>query len=191
MTHLDTPHEVRPRLSVAETGKLDSDEFHAFYQSHYSNVMRFLVTQGAENADAEDAVAETFVALMRVRDWSNIRDPRAYLYRAALNTLYHFRSGRQELFRESLSYDPMFELRDRGVDPPTNVHAKEILRAIRLLPPRQQTVMALSVDGYSCAEIAELLGLNENAVRQNLHRGRRTLRTLLDDQGEVTTEMFG
>jgi RNA polymerase sigma factor (sigma-70 family) len=191
VAHPDAHHEVRSSPGNAATGKLGLDDFHAFYERNYSDVIRFLLKRGAENFDAEDIVAETFVALMRVADWSSIRDPQAYLYKIALNALYRFRSSRQELSLKSPSYDPIFEVRDRSADPPANVYAKEILGAMRSLPPRQQAVMALYVDGYTPVEIAGMLDLKEDAVRQNLHRARRTLRTLLYDQGAITTGKFG
>lgn len=134
-------------------------------------------------ADAEDIAAETFLALTRVKNWNAVKNQPGYLYRAAANTLVRFKY-RDRRLQDQLSGDPMYELHDRSVDPPANVHAKEILGAMRSLPPKQRAVMALRIDGYSHAEIAHVLGLTEAAVRQNVSRSRQTLRTLLDDEEE-------
>jgi len=51
----------------------------------------------------------------------------------------------------------------------------EVLRVISQLPPRQRQVMAWTFDGYTPAEIAEILRLAPDAVRQSLAKARRAL----------------
>jgi RNA polymerase sigma factor (sigma-70 family) len=50
---------------------------------------------------------------------------------------------------------------------------QHIILVLRALPPRQRQVFALTIDGWTSAEIAELLGLNPAAVRSNLKKARR------------------
>ena len=56
--------------------------------------------------------------------------------------------------------------------------------ALRSLTPRERAVIRLrDIDGAPVSEIAELLGVNENAVRQQLFRARRRLAAVYVDLG--------
>jgi RNA polymerase sigma factor (sigma-70 family) len=52
-----------------------------------------------------------------------------------------------------------------------------VLGELALLPGKQRQVMVAHYDGLSHEQIAGLLGMGLDAVRQNLSRARRTLRT--------------
>jgi RNA polymerase sigma-70 factor (ECF subfamily) len=54
--------------------------------------------------------------------------------------------------------------------------------ALAQLPPRRSLAVTLfDVEGYSHAEIAEMLGIPEGTVRSEVFHARRRLRTLLAD----------
>ncbi|HTX88537.1 MAG TPA: sigma-70 family RNA polymerase sigma factor [Bacteroidales bacterium] len=51
---------------------------------------------------------------------------------------------------------------------------------IKTLPEQQQTIIQLrDIEGYDFAEIAEILDMNENAVRVSLSRARKKIREIL------------
>jgi RNA polymerase sigma-70 factor (ECF subfamily) len=51
---------------------------------------------------------------------------------------------------------------------------------IKTLPEQQQTIIQLrDIEGYDFEEIAEILDMNENAVRVNLSRARKKVREIL------------
>lgn len=70
----------------------------------------------------------------------------------------------------------------------TNVEAweqrHEILRLLAGLPPRQRQVLAWTLDGYTPAEIAEVLAITPEAVRASLMKARRALAEYLGMTGE-------
>lgn len=51
---------------------------------------------------------------------------------------------------------------------------QQVIPVLRALPPRQRQVLALTIDGWPPAEIAELLGIDPAAVRSNLMKARRS-----------------
>jgi RNA polymerase sigma factor (sigma-70 family) len=51
-----------------------------------------------------------------------------------------------------------------------------VLTELALLPGKQRQVMVAHYDGLSHEQIAELLGMGTDAVRQNLSRARKMLR---------------
>jgi RNA polymerase sigma-70 factor (ECF subfamily) len=57
---------------------------------------------------------------------------------------------------------------------------RKIHQIIQTLPEQQRTIIQLrDIEGYDFEEIAELLNMNENAVRVNLSRARKKIRELL------------
>ena len=66
---------------------------------------------------------------------------------------------------------------DMAEQPSVNPMAELTLSMLDKLPPLQQTILRLRhIDGMEIGEIATLLHKEEAAVRQNLSRGRKTLR---------------
>ena len=67
--------------------------------------------------------------------------------------------------------------------------SEEILRvkkAMKMLPQQQQMIMQLrDIEGYDFESIAEILEMNENAVRVNLSRARKRIREMI-----TTTRLY-
>lgn len=62
--------------------------------------------------------------------------------------------------------------------------ADRVARALRSLAPRERAVIRLrDFEGATITEISELVGINENAVRQQLFRARRRLANVYLDMG--------
>lgn len=57
----------------------------------------------------------------------------------------------------------------------------DLLTTLRKLPPRQREAILLHYFGdYPVGVVAEMMGLSEGTVKTHLHRGRRTVQTLLE-----------
>lgn len=148
--------------------------FEAVYRAERSRLVRYLMSMGARQYQADDAVQAAF-ALAYDR-WESIRQPRAWLYKVALHESY--RADANQRNREIPAGDA---LPDRAAAPDTgdlvvlNEEEERVLAALAALPGRQRQVMALTIAGFSTAEIAEELGCHPAAVRQNQVRARDTL----------------
>jgi RNA polymerase sigma-70 factor (ECF subfamily) len=58
--------------------------------------------------------------------------------------------------------------------------ADKIKEIIGQLPEQMRTIMQLrDIEGYDFEEIAEILGMNENAIRVNLSRARKKVREIM------------
>ena len=80
-------------------------------------------------------------------------------------------------------YTVGMEGHDMAEQPCGNPMAEMTLMLLTELPPLQQTILRLRhIDGMSIADIADLLNKEEEAVRQNLSRGRKTLRRLITNR---------
>jgi RNA polymerase sigma factor (sigma-70 family) len=156
----------RPGLSVSGVGFVD------VYKQERSRLFRFVRSLGADDHEADDAVQEAFTTAYK--HWDTIREPRAYLYTAAMRQYYRAdarnretpASGRMPDQAEPLSSGDIAEFNDLE---------ERVRAAIAALPARQRQVMALTLAGFKPAQIAEQLGSDEAAVRQNQVRGRDSL----------------
>jgi RNA polymerase sigma-70 factor (ECF subfamily) len=160
-------------------GKTDAIEsFSAFYRESLPTLVAFLMYQGATLADASDLAHEAMTAAFR--SWDEIEYPKAWTRRVAS------RAFLRELSRAEDPADDMPELgvliRHEEVADWEERH--EVLRLMRLLPPRQRQVLAWSFDGFKPAEIAAELGLSPDAVRSNLKKARRAIATHLASREE-------
>jgi len=125
--------------------------------------------------DAKDALQETFYRLWKTR--KKIRDPqniKSYAFRILSNYCFdqlHKKKRYPKMDEKTMEiYGPTEEL-------DTMIESKEILEQLQTdidnLPEMQRIIVNLKdIQGFSTREISEMLGLNMNAVRVNLSRGR-------------------
>lgn len=133
-------------------------------------VYRFLLATVGPN-DADDCFQDTFLAALRayprLRDGSNLR---AWILTiASRKVIDHARARKgRPLPVETLPEEP--DRREPDGDP-------ELWRAVRQLPPMQRAaVVHRYVLDLPYGEIAEALGISEEAARSNAYEGRRKLR---------------
>jgi RNA polymerase sigma-70 factor (ECF subfamily) len=149
---------------------------------HEPALRRWLAGRRLPNIEIDDIVQETYVRLIRVEDVASIRDPRAYLRRAAYSVLVsHIRSER------IIPLQMMADVNDLGVasqepDPEQQASDREELRhlgeAIAALPGKIGHVFRLRrINGLPQREVAQQLGLAESTVEKHL---KKALMLLLD-----------
>jgi RNA polymerase sigma factor (sigma-70 family) len=129
----------------------------------------------AADADAEDLVQQVFMsALAAMRSGVEVRHLRGWLHQILRHTAV--RAARSaELPGKAAQVEPATESAERTAE--LRLLALEALAAVSALPSRQhEALVATALQGRSRAEVAQLLGLSEGAVRQLIHRARETLR---------------
>ena len=134
-------------------------------------------------AEAEDAVQDVFVRVMEHRgSLAAVRDMRVWLVRIAWNlALDRRRRIRPEQFDEGFAEGLV--ARDLPVDEALNEarRMKSVLREMERLPKGERHVLLLSaIEELGTAEMAEVLGRSESAVRALLFRARTRLRERLE-----------
>ena len=148
--------------------------FEAVYRAERSKLVRYLMSMGVGQHQADDAVQAAFA---RACDrWDTIRQPRAWLYKVALREFCRVQSGQAR--REIPAGDALPEAAaepDAGYLVVLNEEEELVRAALATLPDRQRQVMALTIAGFSPAEIAGELCCDPAAVRQNQVRARDNL----------------
>jgi RNA polymerase sigma-70 factor, ECF subfamily len=179
---------VRQELDDEERRERFVAEAVPYLDQLYSAALRYT----RNTADAEDLVQETFAkayaAFHQFKAGTNLR---AWLYRILTNT--YINSYRREQRRPSeVSADAGagdgtsdFSLYDRiaaATHEPAEVEVlrhlpdKEVKQALADLPEQfRMAVYLADVEGFSYAEIAEIMGTPIGTVMSRLHRGRAAL----------------
>ncbi|HSP17677.1 MAG TPA: RNA polymerase sigma-70 factor [Thermoanaerobaculia bacterium] len=131
-------------------------------------------------SDAEDMVQETYLRWQKISD-QEIRSPRAMLVtivsRLCINHLQLARVQREEYFGQWLP-EPL--LTATAADPTLHEINESLSMAFlvlleRLNPIERATLLLRDVFDYDYSEIASILGRNEAACRQILHRARQNV----------------
>jgi len=143
--------------------------FEATFGRHHRAVFAYALRRTPTEADAEDAVAETFAVAWRRVD--RLPEPEAalpWLLAIARRVLANQHRGTSRRLRLGLrlSAQPQAVPSIHGVETPA-------LEAFARMRPDDQELLRLLVwDGLSQAEAGAVLGISANAVGIRLHRAR-------------------
>lgn len=179
--------EARVTVAVKE---LDSSQTIVGLVAAYSATLYRVAYSVVRNAaEAEDAVQEAFVRVLRNEDkLSEVRDPRVWLIRIVWNVVLD-RKRRAKTRPENddiADYARILPAAEAGADDSlvsTETHAR-ILALIDRLPQKERQALLLSaVDELSTVEIANVLRTTESSVRSRIFRARRLLSDMLEKEG--------
>jgi RNA polymerase sigma-70 factor (ECF subfamily) len=172
--------EARQRAIEAAVAGLVSQYSGTLYRVAYS-VLR-------NAADAEDAVQEAFMRVLRHRETlDEVRDQRVWLIRIVWNIVL----DRKRRAKTRPETDDVAEL--ARVLPAGGLSAEEraaaaqhharVLACVEQLPAKERQVLMLSAfEELTSVEIASVLGITESSVRSRLFRARNLMAGLLDHQ---------
>jgi RNA polymerase sigma-70 factor (ECF subfamily) len=138
------------------------------------------------SADAEDAVQEAFLRVLRHRDTlDEVRDQRVWLIRIVWNIVLD-RKRRAKTRPETDDVDelarvlPAEGLSAEQIASAAQHHA-HVLACVDQLPAKERQVLMLSAfEELSSVEIASVLGITESSVRSRLFRARNLMAGLLN-----------
>ena len=153
-------------------------EFEQIFQEHSRLIYRtaFGVTGSPE--DAEDILQTIFLRLLRREFPPDLKkNPRGYLYRAAVNlSLDTMRARRRQVAVDADSLDLLGAL-----DPKTDdeLHSRLYAAMAELQPEAAETLILRHIHDYSDAEIAQMLGTSRTVVAVRLFRSRARLKRIL------------
>ena len=169
---------------------LDNAQTIAQLVAEYSTALyrvAFSVTRNA--AEAEDAVQETFLRVLRHEArLGEIRDYRVWLVRIVWNiVLDRKRRAKTRPEGEDLAdHARVLTSGERAADD-TVISSQEhgrILALVDRLPAREREALLLSaVEELTTAEIAAALSTTESSIRSRIFRARRELAMLLEKEG--------
>ena len=181
--------EIDEKEILARAVQGDSDAFGELYKCYVGRIYNYIYYRTGDPFDAEDLTARVFMrAMHHIRSYRDRGLPfSAWLYRIAHNLVanwYRDNSRRQEISLEKIA------LSHFSADYPENVlvqtQEREILLAVirRLPPERQQLLIMKFVERFSNAEIGQIMGRTEGAIKSLYRRTLLALRDEVDELGE-------
>src|SRR5580698_4021038 len=170
--------EARQRAEDAALAALVDQYAGALYRVAFS-VLR-------NPADAEDAVQEAFLRVLRHRDTlGEVRDHRVWLIRIVWNIVLDRKRRAKTRPETDDVADLARVLPSNGLSAEAMAaaaqHHAQVLACVEQLPPKEREVLQLSAfDELSSVEIAAVLGITESSVRSRLFRARNLMAGLLN-----------
>lgn len=183
--------ESLPRLSVDDKKRFQEEAL-PLLDSLYAGALRMT----RNPADAEDLVQETMLrayrSFNRFEPGTNLK---AWLFRIMTNAYINVYRKRQrepqkvsqddveefDLYQELRNHDPQFAATPETIVLDSLVDS-DIIEAIDALPEQFRLAVILSdIEGFTYAEMAEIMDVPLGTVMSRLHRGRKALQKRLWD----------
>jgi RNA polymerase sigma-70 factor (ECF subfamily) len=172
---------------LIERAKKDEEAFGQLYERYSQRIYQYIYYRTSSEEDAEDLTAKTFMrAWQHIGSYDNRGAPfSAWLYRIAHNLVANWH--RDNSRRKVISLDDLNRWQVNEDGPEASALLAEdrtaLLRVVRRLPADRQELLALKfVEHLSNAEIGEVMGRSEGAIKSLYHR---TLVALRDDLQET------
>jgi len=178
-----------PKLTVIAGGREPAAAFENLIRPHLYALYRRAYRLSLNAADAEDLVQDVCVkAYPRIAELQELENPRAWLmrvlYRVFIDLTRHRKSSplrplstleEEDAFHAVASEDPGPEAQTDSA-----IGEARLERAWHRLEKVQRALLALhDIEGYTLAELQEMTGLPQGALKSRLHRARVRLGRLL------------
>ncbi len=176
------------RTTPAERSSSLPQDFEAWYHEYRSSVFRYVRFRVATREAAEDVTSEVFMkALRSFERYDETRaSPKTWLLRIARNAVTdHLRA----LQRRGSLHVSLDRIPDLVADVPSQEERvikqeriQRLLNGSQTLRKGDQEILSLRYgSGLQNAEIAQHLGISNNAVAVRLHRALRRLKSVVSD----------
>ena len=157
----------------------DSSALYAF-NKFGDTVLRAAFAMTGSYSEAEDITQEIFLSLhAKPQRFESDEHLKAWLLRSAINRCKNYRKSARILRNTALD-----EKTANTLSCEFTPKDSEIRDRIAKLPEKYSSVIFLYYyEEYTIKEIASLIGKNENTVSSLLQRGRKKLKTELEEEG--------
>lgn len=176
--------EEEERLLI-ERAQNDPLAFAELYQKYVDRVYNYIYQRTGNHHDAEDLTARTFLkALVHLEHYQFKGIPfSVWLYRIAHNAVANWYRDRHR--HPVVSLDVLVGYNEDDERPEDATQAQEerkaLLDAIRCLPAERQQLLILKFsEGLTNAQIGQIMGRSEGAIKSLYHRTLLALRQELE-----------
>jgi RNA polymerase sigma-70 factor (ECF subfamily) len=174
--------------ALVQKAKTDPEAFGVLYERYVDKIYNYIYYRTGNHHDAEDLTARVFFqALNHIARYVQRGAPfSSWLYRIAHNLVANWH--RDHSRRKVVSLDVLPAVSNRGEDGPFQQAAwseqrDTLLAAIRQLPDDRQELLILKfVEHLPNAEIGQIMGRSEGAIKSLYHRTLVSLRQELEEQ---------
>jgi RNA polymerase sigma-70 factor (ECF subfamily) len=178
---------------LIEQAKSDPEAFGRLYELYVEKIYNYIYYRLGNHHDAEDLTAKVFYrALNHIARYNNKGVPfAAWLYRIAHNLVANWHRDRSR--RQWVGLEDVDLTSDKQESPQLAAErANErdlLLVALKRLPRERQELLVLKfVERMSNAEIGQVLGRSEGAIKSLYHRTLVSLKELLAEHENLVNE---
>ena len=190
-----TNYEDMPDPELIALAKEDQDAFGALYERYVTKIYNYIYYRTGNHHEAEDLTAMVFYRAMgHIHNYTERGIPfQAWLYRIAHNLVanWHRDRGRRKIIALEDYVGPT-----QNDSPDSQAETREeqalLLEKIRQLPAERQQLLILKfIERLPNAEIGEIMGRTEGAIKSLYHRTLNALRddlkdSMFDEPGQIT-----
>lgn len=164
------------------------DALASLYEESYGKVARYIFARIGNQQEAEDLASETFVRALKSLDSYQERGlpMEAWIFKIAHNLVVDYLrkvSKRQMVTLDEVSIPDSANPEETAE---SNIELERLSKALEHLSPTRREVIGLRFfAGLSAIEAGKILGKSPGAVRQLQRAAVRSLRTILDTEGQL------
>ena len=172
----------------------DANSFEFIVRHYGSYILAITKRYLASEADAHDALQETYLQAFRaIGNFQGRSSLKSWLHRIAINTsLMKLRSQKRRLVDLLDDTASLFDSNGKRIETESeatpsveeveidNSKREFVRQQIHSLPETAKNLLLLrDIEGYSTSEVADLLGISIASVKTGLHRARHALKKKL------------
>lgn len=176
------PDAPEDRVLLTRVGRQDRQAFRILVDRHLTSIVTLARRMLKDEAEADDIAQEALLRLWRAGETLELgpHGLRPWLRRVTSNLcLDRIRSTRRTVVTDEVPEMTEEPTQEAGLE--EQDLARRVGEAMNALPERQRRALTLfHHEGLSQAEVAEVLGVSDEAVESLLARARRTLRATLE-----------
>lgn len=148
------------------------ERIEAAIQDYGDMLMRICLAMLGNRYDAEEVVQETFITYMtQEKEFTEREHEKAWLIRVAVN-----KAKNMLRYHHNHNYINLDDIKEIV---PVQEKQEQMVEIVQL-PLKIKTAIHLHYyEGYTCKEIADIVGASEAAVKKRLQKGRELLKEIL------------
>jgi RNA polymerase sigma-70 factor (ECF subfamily) len=182
---VESAHTISIRDMTSST-RDEHARFEVLFVTYQHPLLNYLYRLVGDSARAEELCQETFTRAYRARrSLEQVQNARAWLYRIATNAARdHLRRRRLLAWLPLFDEDPALSVEDPEADASENQAVRSAL--LKLGPDLRVPLVLYTCQELSTQEIAAILGVSRDAIKQRLVRARLRFKQVYE--GEATSE---
>ncbi len=155
---------------------MDPSEFNHIVDAHADALYRFSLKNIKVIEEAKEIVQNSFEKLWINRNQIPADKAKSYLYTCAHhNIIDTLRKQKRETELDLITHEPQQEMKNESIG--LSQIIETALEKLSIL--QRNAILLRDYEGYSYAEIGQILNINESQVKIQLFRGRKKLQTFL------------
>jgi RNA polymerase sigma-70 factor (ECF subfamily) len=170
--------DLDDRALAASIRSGDAQAFRIFYERHYDPLYRYLVSRGADGAQAEDLIQKAFLMIWEKRESIDpTKSLRSYLFTIGFSKFLNERKrDAKSTLVEGDDWPPV-----EGQSPEDAIRYRELLStvhaAVEAMPEKRRMVFELCfLKQYSYQEAADALSLSRNTIENHMAAALKEVR---------------